>query len=159
HPAYKPHITLAYIKPGLGQKYVGSHALEGREFDLGDLVFSSRNGTRAVIPLRGDFRLSAEWDESRHARGQPGTAGQVASKGGKEAPHEVQEHELLPEKHSKLRAAAKAIYDRLPRPVQKIVDLGHKAEHHLEAYYKAGQELAKAVAQERGLSEAHAERV
>jgi hypothetical protein len=52
HPTYKPHITLAYVKPGKGQKYVGMKDLEGTEAQLRYLVFSSKDGQITNIDLQ-----------------------------------------------------------------------------------------------------------
>jgi 2'-5' RNA ligase len=51
HPAYRPHITVAYVKPGKGQKYIGKSGLEGREISVQDLVYSNAQGSKVVIPL------------------------------------------------------------------------------------------------------------
>lgn len=60
---------------------------------------------------------------------------------------------------TKMTAAGKAAYARLPKPAQRAVDAGLWVEHQLEGLYAGGQEMAKAVAKERGLSEEHVERV
>ncbi len=56
---YKPHLTLAYVKPGEGEKYV--QLLDGRlplekyvNFD--SLVFGAANGERVTIGLTGNKR-------------------------------------------------------------------------------------------------------
>ncbi len=51
HPGYKPHITLAYVKPGTGDKYLKPHALEGEELLLNRLHFCNRDGDVTQIPL------------------------------------------------------------------------------------------------------------
>ena len=53
HPDYKPHITLAYVKPGAGQKYAGNRALEGQQVQAKEITFSSRNGQEHAIKLGG----------------------------------------------------------------------------------------------------------
>jgi len=53
HPEYKPHITVAYVKPGLGEKYSGRSDLEGRTVTLKELTFSGKNGETVTIPLGG----------------------------------------------------------------------------------------------------------
>lgn len=53
HPEYKPHLTLAYVKPGLGQKYEGDDSLEGRELTLDSVVFSGKDRVEAPIQLKG----------------------------------------------------------------------------------------------------------
>lgn len=51
---YAPHITVAYVKPGLAQKYVGKkHALDGHEITIDKLTFSGKDGQQIDIPLTG----------------------------------------------------------------------------------------------------------
>jgi 2'-5' RNA ligase/Mlc titration factor MtfA (ptsG expression regulator) len=57
HPEYKPHVTLAYVKPGVGQKYVGMTDLEGTETTIDHVVFSGKGGQKVEIPLRGKRRM------------------------------------------------------------------------------------------------------
>jgi len=52
HPTYQPHATLAYVKPGMGRKYVGNDALEGEEFIADRVTFSPAEGSKTVIHLR-----------------------------------------------------------------------------------------------------------
>lgn len=60
HPNYKPHVTLAYVKPGLGKKYVGK-GLGGHEVHLNLLTFSDREGNRTEIGLTpGAARLAGK---------------------------------------------------------------------------------------------------
>lgn len=52
-PSYEPHVTVAYLKPGTGEKYLGlKNPLEGREATLGGLVFSTPERKYHYIPLR-----------------------------------------------------------------------------------------------------------
>lgn len=53
HPDYKPHITLAYVKPGAGKKYVGREVpgLTGETIPFDSVTFSSKNGTMTPISL------------------------------------------------------------------------------------------------------------
>lgn len=67
--------------------------------------------------------------------------------------------ELYAAGKAKLTEAGKALYEKLPPSGQRCVDMGQKIEHWLEGNYKAGQELAKAVAAEQGKGEQHVERV
>lgn len=54
HPTYKPHVTLAYVKPGEGAKYVGqSNELTGQKVTFDRVTFSGRGGQEAEIPLTG----------------------------------------------------------------------------------------------------------
>lgn len=52
-PDYKPHITLAYVKPGEGKKYAGMTDMEGQEVTLDKVVFSSKSGEKTEIQLKG----------------------------------------------------------------------------------------------------------
>lgn len=58
HPDYKPHVTLAYLKPGHGAKFAGKAipGLTGKQFEANSVVFSSRNGKRSTLPLRAKSR-------------------------------------------------------------------------------------------------------
>lgn len=53
HPEYKPHATVAYVKPGLGKKYEGNDSLAGEEWVLDRLTFSGKDGKTVEIPLKG----------------------------------------------------------------------------------------------------------
>jgi 2'-5' RNA ligase len=64
HADYIPHITLGYVKPGLGGKYVDDNSLAGKTVTIGTLTFSSKDGTETKIPL-GSGKTFAE----------PGTVG------------------------------------------------------------------------------------
>jgi 2'-5' RNA ligase len=50
---YVPHLTVAYVKPGLGRKYAGDDRFEGEEFTINNLVFSDTKKNRTIIKLRG----------------------------------------------------------------------------------------------------------
>jgi 2'-5' RNA ligase len=53
HPVYKPHMTLAYVKPGLGEKYAGSGPLTGTFLVFDHFTFSGSDGKRSRIALGG----------------------------------------------------------------------------------------------------------
>lgn len=54
-PTYKPHITLAYVKPGEGAKYAGqSNELTGQQVVFNNVTFSGRGGQEVAIPLTGE---------------------------------------------------------------------------------------------------------
>lgn len=50
---YQPHVTIAYVKKGSGQKYVGDTRFKGQKITLNNLTFSSKDGRRVNIPLLG----------------------------------------------------------------------------------------------------------
>jgi 2'-5' RNA ligase len=53
HPTYVPHATVAYVKPGQGEAYVGRTELEGQQVVADHLTFSGRDGQQVDIPLTG----------------------------------------------------------------------------------------------------------
>lgn len=50
---YQPHVTIAYVKKGEGQKYVGDTRFKGQKITLDNLTFSTKDGKRINIPLAG----------------------------------------------------------------------------------------------------------
>ena len=66
HPTYRPHITLAYVKAGLGEKYAGNIEVEGFVLDFDVLTFSDKNRNHFKIdlerPVNGIRKQYAEFD-------------------------------------------------------------------------------------------------
>ena len=54
HTGYKPHATVAYLKPGEGHKYAGKPlpGVTGKTVDLAELTFSDKDKKRETIKLR-----------------------------------------------------------------------------------------------------------
>lgn len=50
-PVYRPHVTLAYLKPGRGKKYAGEAALKGQQLTFHSVVFSGKFGHKESLPL------------------------------------------------------------------------------------------------------------
>lgn len=50
--AYKPHITIAYVKKGKGKKHKGLTCWQGVEFNCDYAVFSSKDGFKQKILLQ-----------------------------------------------------------------------------------------------------------
>ena len=50
---YQPHVTIAYLQKGEGQKYVGDTSFEGTEIVFDEVMFSSKNGEMNPIALSG----------------------------------------------------------------------------------------------------------
>jgi hypothetical protein len=48
---YKPHVTVAYVKRGEGNKYTGDKTFLGRKILVNSIVFSSKDGEKTTIPL------------------------------------------------------------------------------------------------------------
>jgi 2'-5' RNA ligase len=59
HPDYKPHATIAYLKPGLGKKYAGDNSLAGEEIVLDHITFSGKDGKTIDIPLGAQAKHEA----------------------------------------------------------------------------------------------------
>jgi 2'-5' RNA ligase len=60
HPTYVPHATLAYVKPGLGERYAGDASLEGQTATIDRIVFTGKHREQIEIPLRVLPQPSAE---------------------------------------------------------------------------------------------------
>lgn len=55
YPDYKPHLTVAYVKPGLGRYYAERlNDLQGKVAVFDRLIFSDKLRNRISIPLTGD---------------------------------------------------------------------------------------------------------
>ena len=52
-PEYKPHTTIAYVKPEAADKYVGMDATEGKTFTVDEIAISKRDGSQEVVKLKG----------------------------------------------------------------------------------------------------------
>ncbi len=49
---YKPHMTLAYIKPEHADKYKGRDVLNGMQFHVSQIAFTKPDGTKTQLPLK-----------------------------------------------------------------------------------------------------------
>ena len=49
YPEYIPHVTIAYVKPGLGIKYDGRDYFDGREVILNSVVFSGKDNRETLL--------------------------------------------------------------------------------------------------------------
>lgn len=57
HPVYRPHVTIAYLKPGEGAKYAGDDRFEGLSLLCRYLEFSNRSREATVIDLDPPIRM------------------------------------------------------------------------------------------------------
>ncbi len=48
---YKPHVTVAYLLPGCGEKYAGDDLLAGTELSFDAVTFCDLDGTHAEVSL------------------------------------------------------------------------------------------------------------
>lgn len=70
YPDYKPHVTLAYVKTGLGEHYAKRlNLLEGRVASFDRAIFSDKKRVWYPIKLLG----SAQFTEGEHGRPFAGT--------------------------------------------------------------------------------------
>ena len=51
HPDYHPHLTLAYVKKGLGKKYDGDSQFIGKHAEVTTLVFSTPDNTKTKFEI------------------------------------------------------------------------------------------------------------
>jgi hypothetical protein len=52
HSEYIPHTTLAYIKPGLGMRYIGDDTFAGRKVLLTEVVYSGNDYRETRLPFK-----------------------------------------------------------------------------------------------------------
>jgi 2'-5' RNA ligase len=53
-PEYRPHVTVAYVKPEVAKKYVGNHTTDGKEFHVSSIAISDRDGNKEDVPMLGE---------------------------------------------------------------------------------------------------------
>ena len=51
HDKFIPHCTLAYVKPGAGQKYIGRNDFEGIKIKINEILFSGNDYRETFFPL------------------------------------------------------------------------------------------------------------
>ena len=54
HPKYIPHVTVAYVAKGIGQKYSGISIFEGESFEADSFQFVSKNKIKYGVSLTED---------------------------------------------------------------------------------------------------------
>ena len=60
-PDYKPHITIAYVKPGMGSYYADRfNALKGKTATFDRLIFSDKLRNHLSLPLCGQAQFSED---------------------------------------------------------------------------------------------------
>ncbi len=52
YPTYQPHITVAYMKKGKADPYIGDDTFRGRTFKVDDITFSTKGNEKIAIPLK-----------------------------------------------------------------------------------------------------------
>ena len=51
YPSYIPHVTIAYVNKGAARQFTDSAEFAGRTFTATEVIFSSKNGVRTILPL------------------------------------------------------------------------------------------------------------
>ena len=57
YPQYQPHCTIAYVRSGTATQYTGTAPFRGEKIKLDHIVFSSKNGEKTRIKLKGTPHL------------------------------------------------------------------------------------------------------
>lgn len=74
YPEYKPHLTIAYVKPGMGEKYAAAlNDMQGTAIAFDRFTFSAKDRTKTTIPLNGEdiqFSLDAQGNEHSEENGR-----------------------------------------------------------------------------------------
>ena len=69
YPVYQGHITIAYTRPGMAQKYDGDDRFAGKVVKISNLVFSHPNHGKTVIPL-GEVAKAYDPSQPRDEHGE-----------------------------------------------------------------------------------------
>ena len=51
YPEYKPHCTIAYVKKGMGKKYIGNDKFAGTKLEIDEVLFSNKRREKISIRL------------------------------------------------------------------------------------------------------------
>lgn len=77
HPVYQPHITLAYVKPGMGPMYAGMVDVNGAWVVCDKLLLTDKDGAVSKISLVNRTKRLVGKD-----KGQPCEQGETAARSG-----------------------------------------------------------------------------
>jgi len=58
HKNYRPHITIAYVKKGLGNKYKGGKEFNGMKFKFDKFYFEDKNDNKTTVPIEKMSRVT-----------------------------------------------------------------------------------------------------
>lgn len=92
HPGYHAHSTIAYLKPGEGDKYSGLSHFSGIEATIPSVTFLSKDGSRTEIPLTGTpmpKKMKYQRAMARAARNKPIDSSQFGEIPAEKIPHEA----------------------------------------------------------------------
>lgn len=51
YPEYVPHVTIAYLKKDKGHDYSGCQKFNGRKFEVSEIIFASKSGSKHNLKL------------------------------------------------------------------------------------------------------------
>jgi 2'-5' RNA ligase len=68
--AYRPHVTVAYVRPGCGVKYAGVSSLAGMTACFSEITFSSSDDVITVITLAQERMAAFSPDQERDEHGR-----------------------------------------------------------------------------------------
>jgi len=74
HPEYHPHLTLAYVKKGEGEKFVGNEDFKGKKAVVKELEFSSKEkeiGATSISLVASRKQAEGEFDATLYAWNGP----------------------------------------------------------------------------------------
>ena len=107
HPTYKPHVTVAYLKPGKGKKYAGDSRFDGVKVSFDAVTFAPAEGEPVRIPFAPE---PLEFSTGAHApagytKDKPLMIGGKAYVGGEFIPGDVLA-QASPEEKAKVQGGA-----------------------------------------------------
>ena len=89
---YKPHATVAYVKPDKADRYVGMEITKGKKFTVNEIAISKKDGSQEVVKLEGKKAAGVKLEAAKNeALGPaPGEVGRMKVSDLHVAPHKFQ---------------------------------------------------------------------
>ena len=140
-PEYKPHCTLAYVKPGAAESYAdlflhGSFVVQG-------ITISHQSGVKETIPF-GHSQLIAKWEEGQHPRDEKGKFSETFHGTTVSTIAGIKAHGLLASKNTDLRGRTKSVYVTTDEDRAHYYGLYHGAERQPSGFYEGDYAIVKA---------------
>ena len=104
HPDYRPHATVAYVKPEAANRYKGMSVTDRKKFTIDSVVISHKDGTTEVVKLAGKAPVEFEPEEVEVATSNPPSTPAVVEAG---------RPEILQSEIKKLQSDYKAIGEKI----------------------------------------------
>lgn len=83
-PSYKPHVTLCYLKKGMGKELVGDKRFAGMKFTFKTFLYSDENRRKESVPMtptKSIKEIGAGGGAGGGYGGLAGAGGQIAASG------------------------------------------------------------------------------